>query len=254
MRATNFSKSSGDPEVLMGNLKRVLLLAAWLLLTVTASAQTAQGPTITLTVVGGQGFVPGARVWATGRNFREGIENEPGYVNHLFRVFVTPLGGASLHCHVAYVDHRSMLIVLPPIMPSGPATLTISQRFFSESIELPVVQAAPEIRAQGRAGHFRSQHPLGEPFADVLTFPPLIGIQTIYLFGGGFGATKDWIVRFQGPVTIELPARAFPFSEALLVEHLNFLVPLLPAGSYLVTARAASDPSLVSNTVTITVP
>ena len=229
---------------------RPALALAFLALTTTALAQnTAQGPTITLTPsYGSTAFVPGASVWATGRDFRRGFTDVDSMV---FRYSVTVQPG-NIECRVVQVDRARLWFILPFNLPMPMASVTIRGPFFTEVIPITIIVASPTIQARGWAASFRNN--AGGPWDGVITFPPMIGIVNVTMFGAGFGQVRDWVVHLEGNgVTVEVLAAASPLGQPFGFETLYFQLPFLPTGSYRVTTYALSDAALASNAISVEV-
>lgn len=239
-------------------IKRLTLTTALLLLlSMMALAQSAQGPTIRLTPdarFGSSCFCPGSIIKATGRIFI--IGSPTPFTRYIFRVTLQPSSPYPLRIIQVAQDH--ILFALDVASMDGVTGIRIQGPGLDEVVPLtgPAAPAAAKPGLTNTGGYSSFQNTGGTFFDDgVVVFGPLVGINTVTLNGTDFGQINQWIMRVEGEgAAIEVPAKSAPLSQATLPYQLIFFdLPRLPSGSYSFTARAASNPSIVSNTIILTI-
>lgn len=238
----------------------ILLLAS-----VCSLAQTAatNGTVVLTPGYGSTAIVPGAAIFASGRNWHEGTrgyEDPLGLINR-FRVTIQP---GNINCHRVQVSPDTLFFFIPFAAPVGMTSITIGLMnpnspiidapfVWTEVIPLTIARTSPTIRGEGRWRTFRE--PQEHVFSNnVLVFPRSVGIIAVALFGNNFGAIADWVVRVQGNgVNFELLSYQEPLSPVYSTPYLYLQMPIVPAGDYQISAYPLQDPGILSNTITLAI-
>lgn len=224
------------------------LLAVFTLLVVVSLPGFAQSVTnngVTITPTSAPSIAAGVRFRATGPNWLVGWTRLPGEIRSFYTVYVLWNGG-SAQGSVVYVDSFMVDAFVPINVPPFSA-IRIKGPFLDITVEIgaPTPVAAPSLQAQGLLDDFLT--PVFERWNGVITFKSLVSVIDLAIYGGGFGGAQGWQLRFEGPVTVEVPVTAVPGSQVTEgFESLQGKVGLLPTGLYSVAAYLTSNPSVRS--------